>query len=167
MDEMIDLAPAARGALVLVVDADPMFGLMLEACLDFEGARVEVVGTVAEGRAAVRAELSGLVVERMLPDGDGLDLLPLVAERCPQLPVVVCSEFEDDQPGTRGDWPGARVAWAGKGDLARITEVLGLEPEHDHLPADRLMHISALDLGDEAEANADTDADAPGSAPPA
>jgi ActR/RegA family two-component response regulator len=141
----------AAASLILVVDADLMFGLMLEACLDFEGARVETVGSLAEARAAIRPELGGLVVERDLPDGDGVDLLEVVADRCPALRVVVCGEVGAVPEPERAQWPAARVDWVAKADLARITELLGLEPEHDHLPSDRLLHISALDLRDDAD----------------
>lgn len=128
-----------RRAVVLVVDADPSFGLMVEACLDFEGAQVQSVATLADARAALRPGLIGAVIDPELPDGDGLDLLPLVLDRCPGIPVVVCGEATNPDAG-------ANVEWIPKSDLARITEVLGLEPTHYHLPSDRLVHISALDL---------------------
>jgi len=134
-----DLAVPDRRSVVLVVDADPSFGMMVEACLDFEGALVQSVATLAAAREALRPGLIGAVIDPDLPDGNGLDLLPIVLEQCPGIPVVVCGDATNPEVG-------ANVEWIPKSDLARITEVLGLEPTHFHLPSDRLVHISALDL---------------------
>ena len=49
---------AGSASVVLVVDADPLFGMMVEACLDFEGAQVESVGTLAEAREALDAYIA-------------------------------------------------------------------------------------------------------------
>ena len=140
----LQASPGSAAWAKYVVDADPVFGMLVEACIGFEGAAVVSAASMAEARPLVTEVLTGLVVEPHLPDGDGHELLELVAARCPAIPVVLCATGDDPIPG----WPGARVARVDKADLARIVQVLHLEDEPDHLPTDRLLHLTALDIAD-------------------
>ena len=144
MPKVPDVQPTRP--LVLVVDEDMTFGLIVAACLDFEGADVVLAGSLAEARGSLRSGLHGVVLNRRLPDGDGLDLLDDIAKSCPGAQLVL--SFTADEEAESADVERANLERVDKADLARLTEVLGLEPKHEHLPADRLLHISALDLDD-------------------
>lgn len=113
-------APVARAAVILVVDDDSLLGRMVEACLDFEGADVRTAHTLAEARDAIGPDLDHLVLDRRLPDGDGLELLPDLAERCPDVPVVVFTAYDE------GGLPEGMVS-VPKSDLASLVDLLGLE----------------------------------------
>ncbi len=60
------------------------------------------------------------MLDRRLPDGDGLELLPDLAERCPALTVVVFTAHD------QGDLPDGLVS-VPTSDLARLVDLLGLE----------------------------------------
>jgi DNA-binding NarL/FixJ family response regulator len=60
------------------------------------------------------------VLDRRLPDGDGLELLRDLAERCPDVPVVVFTAYD------QGDLPDGLVS-VPESDLARLVDLLGSE----------------------------------------
>lgn len=114
-----DPAPAAPPR-VLVVDDDPRVGRLVRLTLEMEGIAVVAAATLAEARPLLEADLRAVVLDRRLPDGDGLDLLADLAERCPDVPVVVFSALDADDrepPGVR------RVP---KSDVGALFEALGL-----------------------------------------
>jgi two-component system nitrogen regulation response regulator GlnG len=77
---------------VLVVDDDAAIRTVVREALRREGHVVETAGSVAEMRSAIGPFAPDvLVTDVVLPDGDGLDLVPgLIAER-PGLPIIVLS----------------------------------------------------------------------------
>ena len=105
--------------VVLVVDDDPSVGRMVRLSLEIDGATVLSAENLAQGREMLKPGLSGIVLDRRLPDGDGLELLDDIAATCPDVPVVVYSGLEDgkEPPTVR------RVA---KTDIAGVFEALGL-----------------------------------------
>ena len=118
---------AARAPVILVVDDDPVLGRVVEACLDFEGAEVRVAHTLAEARQVLTDDLDHIVLDRMLPDGDGLDLLDDLAEHCPGVPIVVLTAYEDLE---RPD----HLPTVDKADIASLCDVLGLEALEEPAP---------------------------------
>jgi CheY-like chemotaxis protein len=119
---------------ILVVDDDPMLGGVVASCLDFEGASVLTAHTLADARPLLDEGLHHIVLDRRMPDGDGLELLDDIQARCPEVPVVVFSALDD------GAEP-AHVQRVDKSDMATLVQVLGLGPEVPELPEDRLLRI--------------------------
>src|SRR5665647_3553948 len=82
---------------VLVVDDEPMLGDLLSTALRYEGWQVE---TALNGRTAVRTAASldpdVVVLDVMLPDMSGLDVLRRLREARPRIPVLhlTATEFE-------------------------------------------------------------------------
>ena len=77
---------------VLVVDDDAAIRTVVREALRREGHVVETAGSAAEMRRAIGPFAPDvLVTDVVLPDGDGLDLMPEIAERRPGLPVIVFS----------------------------------------------------------------------------
>jgi DNA-binding response OmpR family regulator len=78
---------------VLVVEDDPdivrVIGLILEAA----GHTVDIVTTLAQGHARLNhvPPPQVVIVDRRLPDGDGLDLVRALKARRPEVPVLVLS----------------------------------------------------------------------------
>lgn len=123
----IDLRAEPRHPVILVVDDDPVLGRVVEACLDFEGAEVRVAHTLAAARDALADDLDHVVLDRMLPDGDGLELLPDLAERCPGVPIVVLTAYEHLEGADH-------LPRVDKADIASLCDVLGLEPSAEPAP---------------------------------
>ena len=60
---------------ILVVEDDPGIARLVDQLMRLEGLEVRVAGTLSEARSLLAAALSDLVIlDRQLPDGDGLDL---------------------------------------------------------------------------------------------
>lgn len=104
---------------VLVVDDDPTARRLLRLSLELEGAEVAEAASLAQARDELVFHFDGVVLDRRLPDGDGLELLPLLAERHPQASVVVCSNLEDHAE----PW---FVLHVPKTDMESVVSALGL-----------------------------------------
>jgi two-component system phosphate regulon response regulator OmpR len=66
---------AVMSARLLMIDDDARLSAMVGDYLGGAGYKVEVAGSLAEGRARLAAEaFDALLLDLMLPDGDGLDL---------------------------------------------------------------------------------------------
>jgi DNA-binding NtrC family response regulator len=77
-------------ARVLVVDDDPDVREVLGILLEGEGYEVSSVGNAAELRAAWTRPAPDLVLlDWQLPDGDGIELLPLAKKHWPETEVIM------------------------------------------------------------------------------
>jgi two-component system NtrC family response regulator len=104
--------------VVLVVDDDPSVGRMVRLSLEIDGAEVLSAETLADARELLRPDLHGIVLDRRLPDGDGLELLSVIGSVCPDVPVIVYSGLDDGkEPST--------VQRVAKTDIAALFEALG------------------------------------------
>ncbi|MDQ1443912.1 MAG: two-component system, OmpR family, response regulator [Acidimicrobiaceae bacterium] len=108
----------ASKPVVLVVDDDPSVGRMVRLSLEIDGAVVLSAESLAEGRGLLRPGLRGIILDRRLPDGDGLELLTDIGAVCPDVPVVVYSGLDD------GKEPPS-VKRVNKTDIAGVFEALG------------------------------------------
>jgi DNA-binding response OmpR family regulator len=83
----------------LIVD-EPFFRRSLAAFLTQVGYRVEVVATAADGLSLARATRPDLLLlDRTLPGGDGLRLVPVWRHDRPDLPALMVTG--DPRPETR------------------------------------------------------------------
>jgi two-component system, NtrC family, nitrogen regulation response regulator GlnG len=80
------------GGQILVVDDDDAIRLVITEALKRDGHTVRTAASVAE-QAAVLAEFEPdvLVTDVILPDGNGLDVVPSILAKHPGLPVIVLS----------------------------------------------------------------------------
>jgi two-component system nitrogen regulation response regulator NtrX len=79
-------------ACLLVVDDEPNIRRMLAALLEEEGHVVAAAGTVAEAVAALPGVAPDVVLlDLMLPDGSGMDVLERMRRQDPTVPVVMMS----------------------------------------------------------------------------
>lgn len=77
---------------ILVVDDDAAIRTVVREALRREGHVVETAASVAEQRRALDAfKPHVLVTDVVLPDGNGLDLVPAMASAYPNMPVIVLS----------------------------------------------------------------------------
>jgi DNA-binding response OmpR family regulator len=80
--------------LLLVVEDEPRNAALLEAILGRAGYRLHVATGVAEAREFLDEETPDLVLlDRHLPDGDGLDLIPEIrgSDRLGGVPILLVS----------------------------------------------------------------------------
>lgn len=87
--------------------------------LELEGLSVIEAESVSRARSVLHGLVRGIVLDRQLPDGDGLDLLGDIGATCPQANVVIHSTITD----------GREPSWAekvDKGDLPSIVRALDL-----------------------------------------
>jgi two-component system, repressor protein LuxO len=75
---------------ILLVEDTPSLQMIYAAALDRAGYQVEVCGTAAEGRSAfARLNPSVVLLDLMLPDGTGLDVMRDMLAQAPQTCVIV------------------------------------------------------------------------------
>ena len=82
------------GPLLLAVEDEPRNAALLEAILGRAGYRLHVAKGVAEAREFLDEETPDLVLlDRHLPDGDGLDLIPEIrgSDRLGGVPILLVS----------------------------------------------------------------------------
>ncbi len=79
-------------AKILLVDDDPSIRLVVTEALKRDGHEVRTAASVAEQIAMLeRFTPDVLITDVMLPDGNGLDLVPSILSKRPDLPVIVLS----------------------------------------------------------------------------
>ena len=77
---------------ILVVDDDDAIRLVIDEALRGEGYEVRTAASVAEQAAILdHFDPDVLVTDVILPDGNGLDLVPEILARRPGLPIIVLS----------------------------------------------------------------------------
>ena len=77
-------------ASVLVVDDETNFRLLAQEALQAEGFEVRVAGTLKKARTELDlASPDIIVLDRRLPDGDGLDFLRAIRAEAPTGPIVI------------------------------------------------------------------------------
>ena len=75
---------------ILVVEDDPLLLDGLAVGLGLKGFTVDAVANCEDGRAAVRAQrYDGIVLDVMLPDGSGFDLLKELRDAKDGTPVLL------------------------------------------------------------------------------
>jgi DNA-binding response OmpR family regulator len=113
---------------ILVLEDEPGIASLLQRGLSEEGHAVRVVGTVHDARRALvddNPEL--LIVDRMLPDGDGLELVRGLRKAGDQRPTIVLTARDRVDERVEGLYGGAddylTKPFAFDELLARITAV--------------------------------------------
>jgi len=123
---------------ILVVEDDPILSDGLRAGLGLGGATVDCVGTCVDAEAALATSaFSAIVLDLMLPDGSGLDVLRGLRGRKDRTPVVLLTARDAVADRIAGRAGGAASAREGHLDDAgrggRLPDRLG------GVPADRAV----------------------------
>jgi DNA-binding response OmpR family regulator len=81
---------------ILLVEDEPELRTTLAARLTADGFVVDQTGTLGSAIEAVMgAEYRAVLLDRRLPDGDGLSLLPVLRTRASRPPVIILSALDD------------------------------------------------------------------------
>jgi two-component system, OmpR family, response regulator len=95
--------PSASKPRVLVVEDDPCARIEVSAALEDFGFEVECVPTGFEGLLrATNGEFDAVVLDRMLPDIDGLSILSTLRNIGKQTPVLILSALDAVDERVRG-----------------------------------------------------------------
>ncbi len=88
---------------ILVVEDDAAIRRGIVDALEFEGYRTHQAGTGKAGReAAVRLDCDLLLLDLVLPEADGLDILAEVRQTRPTLPVIILTARGDEADRVKG-----------------------------------------------------------------
>jgi len=88
---------------ILVVEDDPVLSDGLKVGLGLYGATLDIVSSCADGDAALAADaFDALVLDLMLPDGSGLDLLAALRSRGDRTPVLLLTALDEVSDRIRG-----------------------------------------------------------------
>lgn len=99
---------SADGARILAVEDDRGIATMLERGLRVAGHAVTVVGGVDEARAAwVAGRFDVVLLDVMLPDGDGIELLAERRAAGDDVPAILLTAREEAELHDRADRAGA------------------------------------------------------------
>lgn len=120
---------------VLIVDDDAIIRRLVRTGLELEQLRVLEAASLAHTRAVLGERVDGVVLDRMLTDGDGLALVPELRARWPDARIVVHTSLSDG-PFAADSYPewyrdGVGLTIVAKGDVAGIIEALGLTVEFE------------------------------------
>ncbi|SNS06442.1 two-component system, NtrC family, nitrogen regulation response regulator GlnG [Sphingomonas laterariae] len=110
---------------ILVVDDDAAIRTVVREALRREGHVVETAATVAEQRRKMRDFAPQvLVTDVILPDGNGLDLVPEMLEVNPDMPVIVLSAQNTLTTAVRATEQGAFEYLPKPFDLGELTRAV-------------------------------------------
>jgi two-component system response regulator QseB len=88
---------------ILVVEDDPILADGLKVGLGLAGATADIVGTCGDARAALSAhEFDAVVLDVMLPDGSGLDVLKEMRGAGDATPVLLLTALDEVSDRIRG-----------------------------------------------------------------
>jgi len=88
---------------ILLVEDDRALASALEAFLRAKDFVVDLAATLAAAKLALPlAEWGAVLLDLQLPDGDGLDLLPVVRRRCPDASVIILTARDMISERVRG-----------------------------------------------------------------
>jgi DNA-binding response OmpR family regulator len=88
---------------ILVIEDDAVFADGLKVGLGLHGATLDVVSNCADGQAALAVDaFDAVVLDVMLPDGSGLDLLASLRSRGDLIPVLLLTALDEVSDRIKG-----------------------------------------------------------------
>jgi two-component system nitrogen regulation response regulator GlnG len=134
---------------ILLVDDDAAICTVVSAALKREGHQVMAVGSIAAERRALKSYNADLLItDVMLPDGNGLNILPEILAERPGLPVIVLSAQNTLTTAVRATEQGAFDYLPKPFDLNELCRAVagGLRNRADAPPGDIDETTEALPL---------------------
>ena len=114
-----------NGSRILVVDDDAAIRTVVREALRREGHIVETAGSVAEQhRVLERFTPHVLITDVVLPDGNGLDIVPAMLADYPDMPVIVLSAQNTLATAVRATEQGAFEYLPKPFDLGELTRAV-------------------------------------------
>lgn len=86
----------AMGDLILIIDDEPDICRLLQLSLSKHGYKVKYVHALKEGMQFLKRQQPDILfLDIHLPDGSGLEALPLIKAQYPDLPVITISAYDN------------------------------------------------------------------------
>lgn len=131
---------------ILLIEDDPELGAALAKRLGGEGFVVDHLTNLGEAvEAVVAVQYKAVLLDRRLPDGDGLSLLPVLRTRRPAPPVIILSALDDIPDRVAGLDAGAEdyliKPFAYQELVARMRVILRREGAEEAAPSVRLGQL--------------------------
>jgi two-component system sensor histidine kinase/response regulator len=141
---------------ILVIDDERGIQRGCARALEPAGYQVEVVGNIAEGREKLeQVDFALVLLDVMLPDGQGIELLPAIKEQDPDTVVVIITGFATVELAVQAIKQGAYdfIAKPFTPDLLLMTVEQGLERRRLSLDAKRVeaLEQEAAEMAREKE----------------
>ena len=112
--------------VVIVADDDKSIRIVLAQALIRAGCKVRVTGTISTlWRWLDEGEGNLLITDVMMPDGDALDILPVIKRKRPNLPVIVMSAQNTVMTAIRASEAGAYEYLPKPFDLKEVLQCVG------------------------------------------
>lgn len=85
-----------KGPCILIIDDEPDICKLLQLSLVRHGYNVTYVHALNEGLQYLQNQQPDILfLDIHLPDGSGLDALPVIKQKCPALPVITISAYDN------------------------------------------------------------------------
>ena len=111
---------------IIIADDDKSIRIVLAQALTRAGCRVRVTGAISTlWRWLEEGEGDVLVTDVMMPDGDALDILPVLKRKRPDLPVIVMSAQNTVMTAIRASETGVYEYFPKPFDLKEVLKVVG------------------------------------------
>jgi two-component system sensor histidine kinase/response regulator len=131
-------------ANILVIDDEPGIRRACQRALEPRGFRVETAATIEEGlRVIQEGDFDLVLLDVIMPDGRGVDLLGSIHEKDPDMIIVIITGYATVELAVKAIKQGAYdfISKPFTSDLMLMTVNQGLEKRHLSLEAKRLQAI--------------------------
>lgn len=132
---------------ILVVEDDLVCADGLKVGLGLHGATLDVVASCADGRAALAVdEFDAVVLDVMLPDGSGLDLLASLRATGDRVPVLLLTSLDEVSDRIRGLDAGADDCLGKPFDLGELAARIRAISRRQEGPASSYVSYDGVKL---------------------
>jgi len=131
---------------LLVIDDEQGIRDGCRRVLEPEGYRVETAGTITAGRAAIESgEFDLVLLDVMMPDGKGIDLLETIRQRDPETVAAIITGYATVELAVEALKEGAYdfISKPFSGDVLLLTVERGLEKRRLSQESHRLREVEA------------------------
>ncbi len=133
-------------ACILIVDDEPGIRIGCQRALEPAGYSVEMAERFKQGQEMIAARTYDLILlDVMLPDGRGIDLLPAIAARDPDTVTIIITGYATVEMAVNAIKHGAYdfISKPFTSDLLLLTVQQGLEKRRLSLEAQRMKRVEA------------------------
>ncbi|SKA18843.1 Response regulator receiver domain-containing protein [Chitinophaga eiseniae] len=115
-----------NGPSILIIDDEPDICRLLQLTLVRHGYEVKYVHALTEGLLHLRCHQPDLLfLDIHLPDGSGLDALPVIRKECPGLPVITISAYDNGMEKQKALSAGATFFLPKPFSVKHVDELIG------------------------------------------
>ncbi|WP_245957444.1 response regulator transcription factor [Chitinophaga flava] len=115
-----------KGPCILIIDDEPDICRLLQLTLVRHGYNVKYVHALKEGLSFLQQQQPDLLfLDIHLPDGSGLEALPAIRKKCPTLPVITISAYDNGMEKQKALSAGATFFLAKPFSVKHVDELIG------------------------------------------